>query len=127
MLPSNEAALDAVMQAIEAAGYKPGQDIAIALDAAASEFYQDGEYVFKKGDGSAAHRGGDGGALYRSGWTGIPIVSIEDGLAENDWEGWALLTERLDDRVQLVGDDIFVHQRGPAGPRASRRAWPTRS
>jgi enolase len=107
MLPSNEAALDAVMQAIEAAGYQPGKDLAIALDPAASEFYQDGEYVFKKGDGSrrTAAQMVD---LYQQWVDRYPIVSIEDGLAENDWEGWALLTERLHDRVQLVGDDIFV-------------------
>jgi enolase 1/2/3 len=107
MLPSNEAALDAVMQAIEAAGYQPGKDLAIALDPAASEFFQDGEYVFKKGDGSrrSAAQMVD---LYQQWVDRYPIVSIEDGLAENDWEGWALLTERLHDRVQLVGDDIFV-------------------
>ena len=107
MLPSNEAALDAVMQAIEAAGYQPGKDLAIALDPAASEFYQDGEYVFKKGDGSkrTAAQMVD---LYQQWVDRYPIVSIEDGLAENDWEGWALLTERLHERVQLVGDDIFV-------------------
>ena len=107
MLPSNEAALDAVMQAIEAAGYQPGKDLAIALDPAASEFYQDGQYVFKKGDGSkrTAAQMVD---LYQQWVDRYPIVSIEDGLAENDWEGWALLTERLSDRVQLVGDDIFV-------------------
>jgi enolase len=107
MLPSNEAALDAVMQAIEGAGYKPGQDLAIALDVAASELYQDGEYVFKKGDGSrrSAEKMVD---LYRDWIDRYPIVSIEDGLAEDDWDGWALLTERLHDRVQLVGDDLFV-------------------
>jgi enolase len=107
MLPSNEAALDAVMQAIEAAGYQPGKDLAIALDPAASEFYQDGHYVFKKGDGSkrTAAQMVD---LYQQWVDRYPIVSIEDGLAENDWEGWVLLTERLHDRVQLVGDDIFV-------------------
>jgi enolase len=99
MLPSNEAALDAVMQAIEAAGYQAGKDLAIALDPAASEFYQDGEYVFKKGDGTrrTAAQMVD---LYQQWVDRYPIVSIEDGLAENDWEGWALLTERLHDRVQ---------------------------
>jgi enolase len=106
-LPSNEAALDAVMQAIEAAGYQPGQDLAIALDVAASELFQDGEYVFKKGDGSrrSAEQMVD---LYQSWIDRYPIVSIEDGLAEDDWTGWTTLTERLHDRVQLVGDDIFV-------------------
>jgi enolase len=107
MLPSNEAALDAVMQAIDAAGYKPGQDLAIALDVAASELHQDGEYVFKKGDGS--RRSAEQMVELYQGWIDrYPIVSIEDGLAEDDWEGWALLTERLHDRVQLVGDDLFV-------------------
>jgi enolase len=106
-LPSNEAALDAVMQAIEAAGYQPGQDLAIALDVAASELFQDGEYVFKKGDGSrrSAEQMVD---LYQSWIDRYPIVSIEDGVAEDDWTGWTTLTERLHDRVQLVGDDIFV-------------------
>ena len=106
MLPSNEAALDVVMQAIEKAGYSPGTDIAIALDVAASELWVDGEYVFKKGDGSRR----DAKAmveLYRQWCDRYPIVSIEDGLAENDWEGWGELTEVLGDRVQLVGDDLF--------------------
>ena len=107
MLPSNEAALDAVMQAIEAAGYQPGQDLAIALDVAASELYQDGEYVFKKGDGS--RRSAEQIVDLYQGWIDrYPIVSIEDGLAEDDWPGWSTLTERLHDRVQIVGDDLFV-------------------
>jgi enolase len=107
MLPSNEAALDAVMQAIEAAGYQPGQDLAIALDVAASELYQDGEYVFKKGDGS--RRSAEQIVDLYQGWIDrYPIVSIEDGLAEDDWAGWSVLTERLHDRVQIVGDDLFV-------------------
>jgi enolase len=107
MLPSNEAALDVVMQAIQAAGYEPGADVAIALDVAASELFQDGEYVFKKGDGS--RRTAEGMVDLYAGWVDrYPIVSIEDGLAENDWAGWALLTERLHERVQLVGDDLFV-------------------
>jgi enolase len=107
MLPSNEAALDVVMQAIQAAGYDPGKEIAIALDVAASELYQDGEYVFKKGDKS--RRSAEAMVDLYSNWVDrYPIVSIEDGLAENDWKGWALLTERLHNRVQLVGDDLFV-------------------
>jgi len=106
MLPSNEAALDVVMQAIESAGYQPGRDVAIALDVAASELYKGGQYVFKKGDGSArsAEEMVD---LYAKWVDRYPIVSIEDGLAEDDWDGWALLTERLHERVQLVGDDLF--------------------
>jgi enolase len=107
MLPSNEAALDAVMEAIEKAGFKPGDQVAIALDPAASEFYQDGSYVFKKGDGSR-RSAEEMVALYRDWCKTYPIVSIEDGLAEDDWNGWALLTEALGDNCQLVGDDIFV-------------------
>jgi enolase len=107
MLPSNEAALDVIMEAISAAGYQPGQDIAIALDVAASELYDKGSYVFKKGDKSrrsAAELVG----LYGQWVDRYPIVSIEDGLAEDDWEGWTQLTEALQERVQLVGDDLFV-------------------
>ncbi|HEX5005402.1 MAG TPA: phosphopyruvate hydratase [Gemmatimonadales bacterium] len=106
MLPSNEAALDVVMQAISTAGFQPGKDVAIALDVAASELYQGGKYVFKKGDGSArtAEEMVD---LYAKWVDRYPIVSIEDGLAEDDWDGWALLTEKLHERVQLVGDDLF--------------------
>jgi enolase len=106
-LPSNEAALDVLTQAIGSAGYEPGKDLAIALDVAASELFQDGEYVFKKGDGS--RRNSDGMIDLYSAWVErYPIVSIEDGLAEDDWAGWAKLTERLGDRIQLVGDDLFV-------------------
>lgn len=107
MLPSNEAALDAVMEAIQAAGFEPGKDIAIALDVAASELYKDGAYVFKKGDGS--RRSAQEMVELYTGWVDrYPIVSIEDGLAEDDWDGWARLTQALQDRVQLVGDDLFV-------------------
>jgi len=107
MLPSNEAALDRVVQAIEAAGYKPGDDVAIALDVAANELYEDGTYVFKKGDGS--QRSADEMVDLYAGWLDTyPIVSLEDGLAEDDWEGWATLTKKLGERVQLVGDDLFV-------------------
>jgi enolase len=106
-LPSNEAALDAVVEAIEAAGFRPGEDVAIALDVAASELFEDGQYVFKKGDGSS--RGASELVSLYQDWCGrYPIVSIEDGLAEDDWEGWAHLTETLGARVQLVGDDLFV-------------------
>ena len=106
MLPSNEAALDVVMQAIEGAGYVAGQDVAITLDVAASELYQGGHYVFKKGDGSR-RTAAEMVDLYERWVQKYPIVSIEDGLAEGDWDGWALLTERLHHRVQLVGDDLF--------------------
>ena len=107
MLPSNEAALDAVMEAIEKAGFKPGEDIAIALDVAASELFKDGVYTFKKGDGSK-HSAQDMVALYKTWCDKYPIVSIEDGLAEDDWSGWRHLTEVLGDSCQLVGDDLFV-------------------
>ncbi|UCF41439.1 MAG: phosphopyruvate hydratase [Gemmatimonadota bacterium] len=107
MLPSNEAALDAVVASIELAGYQPGDDLAIALDVAANELFEDGAYVFKKGDGSK-RSAGEMVELYDA-WLGkYPIVSIEDGLGEDDWEGWRLLTEALADKVQLVGDDLFV-------------------
>ncbi|MGH7561906.1 MAG: phosphopyruvate hydratase [Gemmatimonadales bacterium] len=105
-LPSNEAALDVVMRAIEAAGYRPGQDIAIALDVAASELHQDGDYVFRKSGGARQSAGGMVD-LYAQWVDRYPIVSIEDGLAENDWAGWATLTQRLGNRIQLVGDDLF--------------------
>ena len=107
MLPSNEAALDVIMTAIESAGYKPGDDMAIAIDVAASELYEDGKYVFKKGDGSA--RGPDEMIKLYENWVdNYPIVSIEDGLDEGDWEGWAAMNRALGQKVQLVGDDIFV-------------------
>jgi enolase len=106
---SNEHALELIVQAIETAGYEPGDDIAIALDAAASEFY-DGKsnaYVFKKSDGSrrTAAQMVD---FYEQLAGKFPIVSLEDGLAQNDWEGWAILTRRLGSRLQIVGDDLFV-------------------
>ncbi|MGH7546581.1 MAG: phosphopyruvate hydratase [Gemmatimonadales bacterium] len=105
-LPSDEAALEAVMAAIEAAGYEPGKHLAIALDVAASELYQDGAYVFKK-SGAGTKSAEEMIALYKSWIDRYPIVSVEDGLAEDDWSGWAKLTEALGARVQLVGDDLF--------------------
>jgi enolase len=105
-LPHDEAALEAVVSAIEEAGYEPGKDVAIALDPAASEFYQDGVYVFKK-SGGGKKSAEEMIALYKGWIDRYPIVSIEDGLAEDDWAGWAKLTEALSDRVQLVGDDLF--------------------
>ncbi len=107
MLPSNEAALESVMTAIAAAGFKGGDDIAIALDVAANELYQDGKYVFKKGDGSE-HTTDEMIELYGKWLDKYPIVSIEDGLAEDDWDGWKKMTDALGERVQLVGDDVFV-------------------
>ncbi len=105
-LPNDEAALEAVMAAIEGAGYEAGKDVAIALDPAASELHQDGVYVFKK-SGGAKKTSEEMVALYKSWIDRYPIVSIEDGLAEDDWSGWAKLTEALGSRVQLVGDDLF--------------------
>jgi enolase 1/2/3 len=105
-LPNDEAALEAIMTAIEEAGFDAGKDVAIALDPAASELYQDGAYVFKK-SGGARKTADEMIALYKGWIDRYPIVSIEDGLAEDDWAGWAKLTEALGARVQLVGDDIF--------------------
>jgi enolase len=105
-LPNDEAALEAIMTAIEEAGFDAGKEVAIALDPAASELYQDGAYVFKK-SGGARKTTDEMIALYKGWIDRYPIVSIEDGLAEGDWTGWAKLTEQLGTRVQLVGDDIF--------------------
>jgi enolase 1/2/3 len=105
-LPSNEEAVKVLIQAIEAAGREPGADIAIALDAAASEFYQDGVYRLAGEDRSLAP---SEFAAYLADLCGrYPIISLEDGMAEDDWAGWSALTTELGDRVQLVGDDIFV-------------------
>ena len=104
---NHEAAIQLILQAISDAGYTPGQEIVLALDCAASEFYKDGQYVLE----------GEGGVkLSAQQWTDMlatwvdkyPIISIEDGMAEGDWDGWKLLTERLGQKVQLVGDDLFV-------------------
>jgi enolase len=106
-LPSNDAALDVLMQAIEQAGYEPGKDLGLALDVAASELYRDGEYGFTK-SGGPGRSAVELVELYARWIERYPIVSIEDGLAEDDWGGWATLTGRLGDRIQLVGDDLFV-------------------
>jgi enolase len=104
---SNVEAIEVVLEAIQQAGYKPGEEISIALDPAASEFYQDGKYVFKKSDKSA--KSSDEMVRFWSKWANdYPIVSLEDGLAEGDWEGWANLTKELGGKIQLVGDDLFV-------------------
>ena len=106
-LGTDEDALKVVMEAIEAAGYAPGREIAIALDCAASELYKNGSYTFKKsGAGTKSAEGMI--EMYQSWLEHYPIVSIEDGLAEDDWDGWAQLTSALGDRLQLVGDDLFV-------------------
>jgi enolase len=104
---SNVEGIEVVLEAIQQAGYKPGEEIAIALDPAASEFYQDGKYVFKKSDKSA--KSSEEMVRYWAKWAkDYPIVSLEDGLAEDDWDGWAMLTQELGDKIQLVGDDLFV-------------------
>jgi enolase len=104
---SNVEAIEVVLEAITKAGYKPGEEISIALDPAASEFFQDGKYVFKKSDKSA--KSSDEMVAFWSKWAkDYPIVSLEDGLAENDWDGWEKLTKELGGKIQLVGDDLFV-------------------
>ncbi|MFD1214790.1 phosphopyruvate hydratase [Arthrobacter sp. GCM10027362] len=103
-LPSNRAALDLISEAITRAGYTPGKDIALALDVASSEFYKDGAYQFEGRSLSAAEMSAYYGQLVAD----YPLVSIEDPLDESDWDGWATLTADLGDKVQLVGDDLFV-------------------
>jgi enolase len=106
-LRSGEEAMTLIIEAIEHAGYRPGNDIALALDPAASEFYENGHYVFKK-SGDNKKTSEKMVALYTNWLKEFPIVSIEDGLAEDDWRGWQMLTQALGAQVQLVGDDIFV-------------------
>jgi enolase len=103
-LASNQASLELLMAAIESAGYKPGEQVALALDVAASEFYQDGNYIY---DGSS-HTPGQFIDYLADLTTKYPIVSIEDGLHEDDWANWQLLTQKIGSKVQLVGDDLFV-------------------
>jgi len=103
-LPTHEDALTILLEAIEAAGYRPGDDVALALDAAASELFRDGRYHLE----GRARSGEELIAYYEDLVVRYPIVSLEDPLAEDDWEGWRQITERLGDRVQLVGDDLFV-------------------
>ena len=103
-LPTNRAALELISEAIEKAGYKVGTDIAMALDVAATEFYKDGKYHFE----GKAHSAEEMITYYEGLVAAFPLVSIEDPLDENDWDGWAAMTKRLGDKVQLVGDDLFV-------------------
>jgi enolase len=106
-LKSNVEAIEVVLEAIHQAGYTPGKDIAIALDPASSEFFKDGKYTFKKSDKST--KSSEEMAKFWAKWVeDYPIVSIEDGLAEDDWDGWKLLTELVGKKIQLVGDDLFV-------------------
>lgn len=105
-LKNNEEVLDTILEAIEAAGYKPGEDVKLAIDPASSELFEDGEYNFK---GEGVIRTTDEMIEYYTKLVDkYPIISIEDGLDENDWEGWQKLTKAIGDRVQLVGDDLFV-------------------
>ena len=105
-LSSNEAAIEVILEAINKAGFKVGEDIYLGLDVASSEFYQDGKYVLAS-EGRSFDAAGF--ADYLANWVDqYPIISIEDGMDESDWDGWKLLTEKLGDRVQLVGDDLFV-------------------
>jgi len=107
-LKSNEEAIESVLEAITQAGYKPGEQIGVCLDPAASEFFQDGKYVFKKSDKS--QRTSEQMVEYWSNWVRQypAILSIEDGMSEEDWDGWKLMTDSLGGKIQLVGDDIFV-------------------
>ncbi|MFA7000228.1 MAG: phosphopyruvate hydratase [Candidatus Paceibacterota bacterium] len=105
-LPSNEAAIEVILEAIKKAGYIAGKDISIAIDAAASEFYKDGKYVLSKENRSLTSE--EMIAFYENWVAKFPIVSIEDGLAEDDWSGWSLMTKKLGKKIQIVGDDLFV-------------------
>lgn len=106
-LKSNEEALDLILESIQSAGYKPGSDVYIALDVAASEFYSGEKYVFKKSDGSEK-TAEQMLKFYQTLIQKYPILSIEDGFAEDDWEGWTKLTQLIGEKIQVVGDDIFV-------------------
>ncbi len=106
-LKSNVEAIEVILEAITKAGYKPGEQIAIALDPASSEFFDNGKYVFKKSDKSAKTPA-EMVAFWADWCRQYPIVSIEDGLAEDDWDGWKMITQELGTRIQLVGDDLFV-------------------
>jgi enolase len=108
-LGSNREALDLLLEAIEKAGYQPGAEIALALDVAASELYDPATGLYAlAGEGRSGLSAADLVGLYRDWADAYPLVSIEDGLAEGDWDGWDVLTDELDDRLQLVGDDLFV-------------------
>jgi enolase len=107
LLRSNAEAIEVILEAIGKAGFKAGKEIGIAMDPAASEFYEKGKYVFRKSDGSK--RSADGMVKFYEGLCRqYPILSIEDGFAENDWEGWRLFTQAMGKKIQIVGDDIFV-------------------
>ena len=122
-MATNEDALKLIVEAIEKSGYRPGEDISIALDPAASEFYVDGKYVF---EGEKVSRSSDEMIdLYADWLSKYPIISLEDGLSEGDWEGWARLTARLGGKLQLVGT-TFRHQSGnPPGGHPQGSATPS--
>ena len=105
-MPSNEAAIGVILGAIEKAGYRPGEDIYLGLDAASSEYYKNGNYVLASEDKSFdSEKMTD----FLADWVNkYPIISIEDGLDENDWDGWQYMTEKLGNKILLVGDDLFV-------------------
>ena len=107
-LSTNEEAISVIIEAVEKAGYKPGDDIKIALDAAASEFYDADENVYKLTGEGVTRTAAEMVEYYQMLCDKYPIISIEDGLAEDDWDGWKLLTDTLGSKVQLVGDDLFV-------------------
>jgi enolase len=105
-LPSNEAAVEVILEAVEQSGYRIGQDVSLGLDVASSEFFRDGRYRL---DSEGKSFEPEAFAEYLANWVRqYPIISIEDGMAEDDWEGWAILTRMVGDRCQLVGDDLFV-------------------
>ncbi len=106
-LKSNDEAIEVILEAITQAGYKPGEDIALALDPASSEFFDNGQYVFHKSDGSKK-KPGEMVKFWEDWVKKYPIISIEDGMAENDWEGWQQLTAAVGDKIQVVGDDLLV-------------------
>ena len=108
-LGSHQEALDVILEAVQKAGYRPGEDVFLALDPAATEFYQDGRYVFAAVNESRTSE--ELVSFYEMLINQYPIISLEDGLAEDDWDGWKLLTERVGHRIQIVGDDIFVTNR----------------
>jgi len=105
-LPSNEAAIEVILEAIANAGYEAGKDIMLAMDTASSEFYKDGQYVLASENRTLSSA--EMVDLFETWVNKYPIISIEDGMDENDWDGWKLLTDRIGERVQLVGDDLFV-------------------
>ena len=107
-LTTNEEAIQVIIEAVEKAGYKPGEDVKIALDVAASEFYDADKNIYELTGEGVSRTAEEMVEYYEMLCEKYPVISIEDGLAEDDWDGWKMLTERLGDRIQLVGDDLFV-------------------